>query len=241
MSTTRIDAGSTATRLLRLVLPVHDVPSRIVSHHQLMDESERQLCSAAHCGVQTVETVAARILDNAREYHRWENEHAGIMKRIAGERRCDAQKIALLDASLALVHRKALFEHLRDRQIRGDARRRLVSLFFSHRDYETAVVAEHGNYLRSAASYLCSSYVGRRLLLDEIFDEPLTQYEDLYTEYFCAFCDLALLSDSDPMTACVRPLVLPLKRQVKEYRTALLALTQSSSGIWRRPALPRHE
>jgi len=241
MPTSRADTGSTATRLLRLVLPVHDAPARIISHHQLMDESERRLCSAAHCGLPIEETVATRILSSTREYHRWEDEHAGIMRRIACERRGEMQKIALLDASLALIHRKALFEHLRDRQIRGDARRRLIALFFCHRDYDAAVVAEHGNYLRSAASYLCSSYVGRQLLLDEIFDAPLTQYEDLYAEYFRAFCDSALLSDNDPMAAYVRPLVLPLKRQVNEYRTALLALTQSTSGIWRRPPLPRYD
>jgi hypothetical protein len=240
MSTTRADTSSTATRLLRLVLPTHDARSRIVSHHQLMDESERRLCIAAHCGLPIEETVATRILDNAREYHRWESEHAGIMKRIASERRCDMQKIALLDASLALIHRKAFFEHLRDRQIRGDHRRRLISLFFSRHDYDAAVIAEHGNYLRSAASYLCSSYVGRQLLLDEIFDEPLTQYEDLYAEYFRVFCDSALLSDNDPRAAYVRPLVLPLKRQVNEWRSALLALTQSNSGIWRRPSRDDH-
>lgn len=240
MSTTRAGAGNTATRLLRLVL-IPDAPSRIISHNQLMDESERRLHSAAHCGLPIEETVAARILDNAKDYHRWEGEHASIMKRIAIERRCEMQKSALLCASLSLIHRKALFEYLRDRNIRGNERRRLIAFFFSHRDYDSAVIAEHGNYLRSAASYLCSSYVGRQLLLDEIFDEPLQQYEDLYADYFRAYCDSALLSNHDPAAGYVRPLVLPLKQQVTQWRSALLALTQSSSGIWRRPTLPRGE
>lgn len=234
----RADAGSTATRLLRLVLPTQDAPSRIISHHQLMDESERRLRSAAHCGLPIEATVATRILDNARDYHRWEGEHANIMRRIAIERRCEMQKTALLCASLSLIHRKALFEYLRDREIRGNDRRRLIAIFFSRRDYNSAVIAEHGNYLRSAASYLCSSYVGRQVLLDEIFDEPLLQYEDLYADYFRAYCDSALLSDHDPMADYVRPLVLSLKQQVTEWRSALLALTQSSSGIWRRPNPP---
>ncbi|HEY4366223.1 MAG TPA: hypothetical protein VGN07_03245 [Steroidobacteraceae bacterium] len=241
MSTIRADTGGTASRLLRLVLPVHDAPSRIITHHELMDESERRLCSAAHCGQVIEETIASRILDNARTYHRWEDEHAGIMKRIAVENRCGMQKIVLLDASLGLIHRKALFEYLRDRQVRGNARRRLIGLFFSCRDYDTALIAEHGNYLRSAASYLCSSYVGRQLLLDEIFDEPLAQYEQLYSEYFRMYCESVLLSDGDPMAACVRPLVLPLKHQVAEWRSALLALAQSNSGIWRRPVMPEME
>lgn len=237
MSTTRASDGTTA-HLLRLALPIPDAPSRIVSHHQLMDESERRLHRAAHCGLPIEETVATRILDNAKDYHRWEGEHAGIMKRISIERRGDMQKNALLCASLSLIHRKALFEYLRDRQIRGNQRRHLMAVFFSQRDYDSAVIAEHGNYLRSAASYLCSSYVGRRLLLDEIFDEPLLQYEELYANYFRAYCESALLSSDDPMAACVRPLVMPLKQQVHEWRCALLALTQSNSGIWRRPTLP---
>lgn len=236
MSTTRAGAGGTATHLLRLVLPTPGAPSRIVSHHQLMDESERRLHSAAHCGQPIEETIAARILSNARDYRRWEGEHAGIMKRISIERRCEMQKSALLCASLSLIHRKALFEYLRDREIRGAQRRRLIALFFSHRDYDSAVIAEHGNYLRSAASYLCSSHLGRQLLLDEIFDEPLMQYEDLYAGYFRAYCDFALLPYGDPMAAYVGPLVLPLKQQVRQWRCALLALTQSNSGIWRRPS-----
>ena len=86
MSTIRASAGNTATHLLRLALPTPNAPSRIVSHHQLMDESERRLHSAAHCGLPIEETVATRILDNAKDYHRWEGEHAGIMK-LYGDRK----------------------------------------------------------------------------------------------------------------------------------------------------------
>jgi hypothetical protein len=241
MSTSRTDTSSTATRLLRLVLPDHDTSIGIVSHHQLMDESERRLSNAAHCGAPLEQAVANRILDSTREYGRWEDEHAGIMKRISTERRCEQQKIALLDASLALIHRKALFEYLRDRQVRGEARRRLLTLFHSHRDYEAAVIAEHGNYLRSAASFLCSSHVGTQLLMDEIFDEPLAQYENLYCEYFRAYCDLASLRERDPAAAYLRPLVMPMKRQVVEWRASLLALANSRSGIWRAPPLSGHQ
>jgi hypothetical protein len=238
MSTPRVDTGSTASRLLRLVWPVSETDARVVSHNQLMDESQRRLYSAVHCGVPVEETVATRILGSAREFHRWEDQHACIMKRIAGERHCEAQKAALLDASLALIHRKALFEHLRDAQVRGQRRRHLMAIFCGHHDYETAVISEHGIYLRSAASFLCSSHVGRRLLFDEIFNEPLAQYEDLYGEYFRAFCNAAVLSERSADAALLRPLVMSLKRQVSEYRAALLALTQSNSGTWRRPVFP---
>ena len=227
--------ASTATRLLRLVVHAPDASTRPVNHDSLMDESERRLCIAARCGMPTEAMVATRVLDNATDFHRWQTEHALIMKRIAVERDCAAQRSVLLGASMALIHRKALFEYLRDRQVRGNARHQLMRAFFWQRDYASAVVQEHGNYLRSAASYLCSSHIGRQLLLDEIFNEPLLQYEDLYTDYFRTYCDAIVLPASDPMSACALPIATQLKQQVNEWRRALQSLATSRSGIWRRP------
>lgn len=236
MSTTA-HGVTTASRLLRLVLPTPEVLARPVSHDTLMDESERRLCIAAHCGMPVEELIATRVLDNATDFRRWQDEHAGIMRRIAAERRSEAQRSALLCASMALIHRKALFEYLRDRAVRGNDRRNLMELFFKQRDYTSAVVHEHGNYLRSAASYLCSSHVGRQLLLDDIFNEPLMQYEDLYTDYFRAYCDALLLAANDPLAAIAMPMALQLKQRVCEWRNALHALATSRSGTWRRPQL----
>lgn len=233
--------ANTATRLLRLVVPVPDASIRPFDHDSLMDESERRLCIAACCGMPIEEMIAGRVLDNPTDFSRWQAEHAVIMKRIAIERDCGAQRCVLLSASMDLIHRKALFEYLRDREVRGSARRQLMAAFFNWRDYEGAVIQEHGNYLRSAASYLCSSHVGRRLLLDEIFDQPLLQYEDLYTDYFRAYCDSIMLPPGDPMSVCALPLAKQLKQQVGEWRRALQALAVSRSGTWRRPVFPQTE
>jgi hypothetical protein len=238
MSISRVDRANTATRLLRLVMPLQETRNGCVTHRSLMDESERLLCAAAHCGQPIEELVAGRILDNVRDYRLWEDEHANIMRRIAIERSGEMQKCALLSASLALIHRKALFEYLRDREVRGKDRRRLLAHFFSRSDYERALVSEHGNYLRSAASYLCSSHVGRQLLLDDIFDQPLQQYETLYGDYFRAYCDSVLLAAKDSQSDYVQPLLIPLKQQVNEWRDALQALAHSRSGTWRRPTFP---
>jgi hypothetical protein len=240
MSTiTAVHGTSTATRLLRLVLPAAPPPAHPLSHDHLMDESERRLCIAAHCGTPLEEMIANRVLDNAADFCRWESEHAALMRRIAIERHCEAQRGALLSASMSLIHRKALFEYLRDRRVRGRQRRQLMALFFRQRDYASAIVIEHGNYLRSAASLLCSSYVGRRLLLDEVFDQPLQQYEEIYTEYFRAYCDSVLLPASDPTVVFALPLARELKQQVNEWRSALQALAVSRSGTWRRPTFPQ--
>jgi hypothetical protein len=242
MSTiTAVHGASAATRLLRLGVPCPEPLAHPLSHDHLMDASERRLCSAAHCGRPMEEMIAGRVLDNATDFHRWQNEHAVLMRRIAVERHCEAQRGVLLSASMTLIHRKALFEYLRDRRIRGNRRQRLMRVFFRQRDYESAMIIEHGNYLRSAASFLCSSHVGRRLLLDPIFGQPLRQYEEIYTEYFGAYCDCVLLPSSDPTAAFALPLARQLKQQVNEWRCALQALATSRSGTWRRPVFPRME
>ena len=202
-----------------------------------MEESQRRLSGAAQGGHTNEELIASRILENLKDFRRWEDEHASLMRGIAAERYPEAQKRALLLVSLGLIHRKALFEYLRDRQVRGTVRHRVIEHFFSRRDYTTSVVAEHGKFLRSTASYLCSSHVGRSVMYDAIFDEPLVEYEELYNEYFCSYCDFVLMPPEDPIAATTQMLLGPMKAQITQWRQALLALTESQSGIWRRPKL----
>jgi hypothetical protein len=144
------------------------------------------------------------------------------MRRVTIEHGSEARKIALRSAALTLIHRKALFEYLRDKKIRGGDRQRLLAHFHSGSDYATSVVAEHGNYLRSAASFICSCHVGRRVMLDARFDQPLARYEEAFTEYFGTFCDAALARNEDEAGAYSRSLLIPLKHGVNELRDALL-------------------
>jgi hypothetical protein len=208
---------------------------RRLSHDQLMEESQRRLANAALSGVPNEERVATRILDDARGYRRWEDEHATLMRRIAAERLPSVQKSQLLNTALSLIHRKALFEYLRDEQVRGSRRQEIMAHFCSHRDYNSAVVAEHGRYMRSAASYFCSSYVGSHVMFDALFEAPLAEYEELYASYFRTYCSGVLATDDNPVEKSMLAVVVDLKAQIGEWRKALIALTQSQSGIWRRP------
>lgn len=209
--------------------------SSIVSYDHLMEASQQRLDAAAHSGVPSEELIAARILDNPKDFSRWENHHSGLMRRTVSSGSAEAQKSELLSASLGLIHRKALFEYLQANQVNGNTRVHLFKHFFGYTDYATSVISEHGNYLRSAASYLCSSHVGRHLLLDDIFDQPLSDYERLYAQYFRVYCGFVIAAD-DTEKDCVRPLLASLKREVSDWRGALLALAHSRSGIWRTPA-----
>lgn len=202
-----------------------------------MEESQQRLANAALSGLPGEERVATRILDNGRDYLRWENEHATLMRRIAAERLPSVQKAQLLDISLSLIHRKAFFEYLRDDRIRGIKRQEVMAHFFSNRDYTSAVVAEHGRYVRSAASYLCSSHVGSNVMFEALFEAPLAEYEDLYASYFRTYCNTLLASDDNAVAKSMLAVLVDLKAQIGEWRNALNALTHSHSGVWRRPLL----
>jgi hypothetical protein len=210
---------------------------RRLSHARLMQESQRTLLNAAVSGEPDTEHIATRILDDTRVYRLWENEHATLMQRIAAERLPDSQKAQLLTISLSLIHRKALFEYLRHERIRGVRRQNIMARFFSHRDYSSAVVSEHGRYMHTAASYLCANHVGSKVMFDALFESPLAEYEDLYASYFRTYCDVALASDRDAIAQSMLPVLLDLKAQIGEWRQALISLTRSQSGIWRRPIL----
>jgi len=224
-----------STLVRRFAGSLSNTDFRRISHDRLMEESQRLISSAALSGQPIEERVASRILDNPRDYRRWEDEHAALMRRTATERLPISQRGTLLETSLALIHRKALFEYLRDQQVRGKAREALIGHFFTQRDYAAAVVGEHGRYLRSAASFLCSSYVGRNLMFDTLFEQPLAEYEERYAQYFRGYCDLVVIPANDPRRASLQALLPVMKMDISEWRRALLALTQSQSGVWRRP------
>jgi hypothetical protein len=210
---------------------------RRLSHDRLMQESQRTLLNAVASGEPDEEQIATRVLDDSRVYQRWENGHATLMRRIAAERLPGVQKAQLLTISLSLIHRKALFEYLRHEHVRGVRRQQIMAHFFSHRDYASAVVSEHGRYTHTAASYLCANHVGSKLMFDALFESPLSEYEDLYASYFRTYCDVTLADDRDAVAQSMQPVLLDLKARIGEWRQALLALTRSQSGIWRRPAL----
>lgn len=189
-----------------------------------MEESEAQLAQAARSGAARERQVAVQLLENASDYRRWESEHSRLMSSVAGTPRTGLQVRALLSTSFALIHRKALFEYLREHELRGGARRILVQHFHGFNSYTQAVVAEHGNYLRSFASLICAEGIGATLLAHQAFGEPLRAYEQLYTEYFRSYCHSVLVPATSAADDTVSSLLPYLKQDVLEVRTRLLAM-----------------
>jgi len=129
-------------------------------HARLMDESEARVEMAVGFESEADRLVANRILASPDAYRRWEMEHDHLLRAISEQAQLYRQVVMLRSAACALVHRKALFEYLRDCQVRGARRHRLFALFYGSRDYTNAVLAEHGNYVRCSSSYLCMNYLG---------------------------------------------------------------------------------
>ena len=95
-----------------------------------MDESEARVEMAVGFESEADKLVANRILESPDAYRRWEAEHDHLLRAVSEQAHLSRQVVMLRSAACALVHRKALFEYLRDCQVRGARRHRLFALFY---------------------------------------------------------------------------------------------------------------
>ena len=199
----------------------------VLSLPHLMRESETCLEAAARSGDEREQLVAGRILGNVRLWCQWETEHQALVRDVVRHSRADAQSKALRAGALGLIHRKALFEYLRATQVRGEARRHLISYFRGTLQYTNAIVSEHGQFLRSAGSHLCVHHLGVAVLLDGVFQAPVARYEIIYNEYFHAFCNTLISSLEGQTDTADRALLPLLKHEVASLHASILALPRS--------------
>jgi hypothetical protein len=205
-----------------------------VDHKRLMRESTDRVESALRSDDPVEQLVASRLLESPARFQGWESEHSGLMREVTNTGFKRTQAALLKKATLRLIHRKALFEYLRDERVRGSARHRIVHTFHPTRDYTRSVIAEHDVYLRKACSFLCTSHVGANIVHDPSFLDPMAHYQALYAEYFKLFCHAQLgpdSVDSEPQTE-----LLPLlKFELEECRKAIM-LPQSAKEWLEREA-----
>jgi hypothetical protein len=206
-----------------------------------MEESELCVAQAARTGTPAQMLVAARLMSHPAAYRRWESEHSQLMRRVSSHTYLHRQVIALRSTALTLLHRKAVFEYLQERQLTGAQRHRLMALFHSLRDYSASVIAEHGNYLRGASSYWCSHHLARRFMKDSVFAEPLHLYQERYTDFFRVFCDVELAdSEAEKQTIESMRMLQPLlKLQLAEARHEILTMPYRPEKVWREVEIRR--
>jgi hypothetical protein len=202
-----------------------------ITYARLMEESEQRIELTAREGSPSQALIARRMLDDLQAYRRWEAEHDRLMRAVANERNRMGQLSALRSAAFALIHRKALFEYLRDQKVTGGKRHEVFRLVYGERDYAKSVVAEHGNYLRSASSWICSSHLGLWVLSDGAFESPIARYEQLYADYLRAFVDSALEYGPDASTASMKTLLPYLKQQLTQHRRTILRMEDTPIGL----------
>jgi hypothetical protein len=145
-------------------------------HTRLMEESQLRVEMTPY--MQTAaDTAASRLLESKEAYRRWEAEHDRLMRTVSRRLNFDGQVSALRNTAFSLVHRRALFQYMRERKPNSLKRRRLLSIFYGCRDYTNAIIAEHWNYIRCSSSYVCTQHLGEHLMHDTAFDEPMQLYE----------------------------------------------------------------
>jgi hypothetical protein len=192
-----------------------------VDHKRLMRESTDRVYSALHSTDPNEHLVASRLLESPSAFGTWESEHSGLMLEVANPSFRRTQAALLKKTTFRLIHSKALFEYLRDEQIRGDARRRIIIHFHPAHDYTRAVIAEHGLYLRKACSFLCTSHVGGNVVRDPGFFDPMACYQELYAEYFQIFCNTRFGTHSAD-TGPQGELLPLLKYRLEQCRLAIM-------------------
>jgi hypothetical protein len=191
---------------------------------RLMRASHAHVEATARDDSQENQILAMRLIEHPGTYSEWENRHARLMQRVCEPPRLRAQLIRMRETTLSLIHRRAVFEYLRDRKITGAQRHRFIALFYGGRDYASSVIVEHGHYMRSWVSGSCSRFIGAEILRDPAFSAPLTAYEQWYTEYFRMFCDLQLATSETMSTICERDLLPSLKERATLARERLVRL-----------------
>ena len=212
-----------------------------INQARLMEESELCIAETAKSGTPAQVLVASRVLAHPETYRRWESEHFQLMRRVSEHRYLDRQVVALRSTALALMHRKAVFEYLQERQLTRQQRHKLMAMFHSLKDYAASLIAEHGNYVRGASSYWCSHHLARRLMKDSAFAEPLLLYQERYTDFFRVHCDVELAeSQSEKQAVASMRLLQPLlKKQLVEARQEILSMAYRPEKVWREVEIRR--
>jgi hypothetical protein len=201
-----------------------------ISHSVLMRESTDRIEIALRSEDDKERLVAHRLAENSTTWQLWENEHSGLMRQVAEYGVLRNQAAALRQTALRLIHGKALFEYLRRNAVRGSERSRMLAHFYPTRGYQSAVIAEHGTFVRKACSYLCASH-------DPAFLDPMEHYESLYAEYFDLYCDT--LFPEGVESASERSLLPLLKHQLNEWRWIVLNPRESLPRVNREREIRR--
>ena len=197
-------------------------------HRRLMDLSETALEDALASESARESRIAATILSDQQKYRLWEVRHADMLVPVARENRKKPQIIALRNAKVQLVHRRAFFRYLRAHEVQGKKRRDLFRLFHSTMDYNDAVLAEHRQYMVAVSSRISTDHI-IDVMEDLNSTSLLRRYEKTFGRYFEMKCYIACATHSNTVTL-VRQSLRELERELLRLRRAIETLEPSGNG-----------
>jgi hypothetical protein len=193
-----------------------------------MGLSESRIEMIRWSGVPEIRSVVTRLLDTRAVYSRWRSFHYGLLKDVAASRNLQEQRAQFRKASFSLIHRQALFEHLRVSRVMGREREAIFSVLYSSADYSRAVIAEHGRYLQANSSLFCTDYLESSVMDDSEFSAGLADYREKYLQYFGVYCDWIIAEDRGEDYA-LRPLIPELKKELLQGQLQLLRIPNTTT------------
>jgi hypothetical protein len=197
---------------------------RGLRHERLMWVSHTHVQATARDNNHAQQIVALRLMQHPNSYSEWEHQHSQLMQQVCRPKQFRAQLVRMRATTLRLIHRRAVFEYLRDRKITGAKRHLYIGMFYGPRDYANSLIREHGHYTRSWASASCSRFIGTEVLKDPAFEAPMAEYEQWFGEYFRLFCDVQLATAANEPANCDAPLLPILKERADQARERLVRL-----------------
>jgi hypothetical protein len=185
-------------------------------HQRLMDESEQALREAAETESHRESRIARQTLDDPRTHRLWEDTHAELVRPVAEHNRRAQQVFKLRDLDVQLVHKRALIDHIRQQQLRGRDRERLLAAFYGPKDTRDAILVEHRKYTLAVSSCLSTNHL-IRVMYDPVGMKLLEQYESLYLKYFELYSYLVLAEEPAWIDA-IKPIVSEGRSQLMHLR-----------------------
>lgn len=194
-----------------------------VAASTLIDVSEMHIDKLHWAGADEERQVVRRLCATPAGYQQWWAFHAGLMRHVGSGGSRQAQIAMMRGKSFELIHRKALFEYLRDSSLPEDGRQAVVSAFHGSIDFRRALVAEHSRYLHSNSSLYCTHYLNGSILRDRRFDSGLANYQQVFMDYFDHYCAW-VLAESRGERYTSRYLIPAFKAKLTVMKSDLLSL-----------------
>jgi len=193
----------------------------------LMNVSELRIEDIRWSGSELERQVVNRIFETPDSYDHWESFHSGLMDTVGHGANRKEQLAKMRRTRFTLVHRQALFQYLRDSDVKGDNRAAVIRAFHDTTDYMQAVVVEHGHFLRSNSSLYCTDHLADSVLRDTRFTNGLAHYRQRYMEYFSMYCNW-IIAEQQGEQYSLRKMIPESKQLLAGMQTRLLRMPMAA-------------